>query len=90
MNLTTLKQKHDDYNAKLKARGVKMLAYTVPCCNGQMEGRAAGAGEKWDSLATCPHCGELYMQITTANEIQALQLGSADNPPPPATTGAAA
>ena len=71
-NLPELKRKHDAYNTRLKARGVALLTYTVPCCGGQLEGRPASPGEVWDTLATCPLCGALYVKISTAEAIAAL------------------
>jgi hypothetical protein len=70
-NLTELKQKHGEYIAKAKAKGMKTLTFRTPCCEKDVEDRAAPAGEKWDTLATCPHCGAMYMKISTAEAITA-------------------
>lgn len=61
-----LKAQHDAYIAGVKARGEPTLTYQTPCCGNVMEDRAAPPGAVWDTLATCPHCGRLYMKITTA------------------------
>lgn len=74
MDLARLKKDHDEYIARLKADGTQLLVYRVPCCNGELESRAAPTGAKWDTLATCPHCGTLYMKITTSWEVRALTV----------------
>lgn len=71
-DLATLKQQHDAYNAKLRANGITLLSYRVPCCKATLESRAANPGETWDTLATCPECGALYIKISTDNEVKAL------------------
>lgn len=70
--LTELKQRHAAWIARAKANGATILSYRVPCCDATMEDRAAGPGERWDILATCPHCGGLYLKISTADAITAL------------------
>ena len=70
--LADLKRKHDEYNARLRANGTKLLPYVVPCCGATLEGRENTEGGRWTTLATCPECGSLYMKITTAEGITAL------------------
>lgn len=72
-NLAALKRQHDEYNIRLMIAGVKLLKYRVPCCGAQQESRAAGPGETWSSMAVCPDCGSMYMKISTAAEIRALE-----------------
>lgn len=67
--MQTLKQKHEEYIAKVKANGGKTLTFKAPCCGKEIEDRAGVEGETWDTLASCPHCGALYVKITTATEI---------------------
>lgn len=71
-NLSELKRKSDEYNARLKAKGIAMLAYRSACCSKTLESRAAPVGQRWDTLATCPECGALYMKVTTESRVQAL------------------
>lgn len=68
---TTLKQKHDEFIAKVKATGAKTLIYTAPCCGKSIEDRAAPKGDKWDTLSTCPYCNEIYMKVSTSTVITA-------------------
>jgi hypothetical protein len=70
--LADLKRRGDAYNERLRAKGVTLLPYVVPCCGSTLESRAAEAGGRWDTLATCPECGGLYMKISTADKIEAL------------------
>lgn len=69
--MKTLKQKHAEYIAKVKATGGKTLKYVTPCCGKGVEDPAAGKGETWDTLATCPHCEALYWKVTTSRKIVA-------------------
>lgn len=70
--METLKQKHEAYNDRLKAKGVQMLTCILPCCGGTLESRVGEPGRQWDTLATCPECGELFMKITTGTNLVAL------------------
>ena len=64
MELAELKNKVAEYNSRLKAKGVSFTEYTAPCCGATIETRQAPAGERWDTLSTCQHCGGLHMKIT--------------------------
>lgn len=68
--LAELRQRVDEYMARLKVMGVQTLAYSAPCCGNQLETRAAPVGDKWDTLATCHHCGGLYMKITHHDHVE--------------------
>ena len=36
----------------------------TPCCSRDLEVEAPTAlGESWDSLMTCPHCGEMFFMV---------------------------
>jgi hypothetical protein len=70
--LAALKRKNDEYNARLRAQGIKLLPYVVPCCGATLESRENTEGGRWTTLATCPECGALYMKITTAEGVTAL------------------
>lgn len=67
--MQTLKQKHEAYIAKIKAGRGKTLTFKAPCCGAEIEDRAALKGETWDTLTTCPHCGELFMKVATSTKI---------------------
>ena len=69
--MKTLKQKHEEYIARVKANGGKTLTFTAPCCGKPVEDRTAGKDETWDTLATCPHCETVYWKVATENEITA-------------------
>lgn len=63
--MATLKQKHDEFIARLKAQGTKILEFKCPACGKKIETQAAPKGDTWDSLSNCPHCEALYMKIVT-------------------------
>lgn len=70
--LADLKRKSDEFNARLRAKGVTLLSYVAPCCGSTLESRAAEEGGRWTTGATCPECGGMYMKITTADKVEAL------------------
>lgn len=52
------------HNETLKAQGVKLVQFSCPTCAKSIDTRPAPKGERWDSLAICPHCEAMYMKIT--------------------------
>lgn len=70
--LATLRRRHDEYIARLKAAGNKVITVDLPCGH-QTETPAAPEGEVWDTLSTCQHCGALYMKITSGDRVDALE-----------------
>lgn len=57
---------HNDYIARAKSNGARILKFNAPCCNGLLETTAPkGAKEQWDSLTRCPHCDQLFMKVVT-------------------------
>lgn len=60
----TLMQRYTDYNDRLKARGINLIAFNCPHCAESIETHPAPAGEVWDALSQCPHCERMYMKIT--------------------------
>ena len=70
--LAELKRKGEEYNARLRAKGIKLLPYVVPCCGATLESRENTEGGRWTTLARCPECGGLYMKITTTEGVTAL------------------
>ena len=63
-----LKQQLDAYNARLKQHGHTLITLECPHCQCLIETQAAPAGEKWDSLATCPSCERIYMKLTDGSK----------------------
>ena len=72
-SLAKLRAKHNAYMFQWKASGRRTLAYTAPCCGATIETTAPPKGETWDSLATCPHCGELHFKVVTFDRATAAQ-----------------
>lgn len=63
----THKEEHDAYIAKLRAAGRALASYQCPHCKNEIFTLAAPAGERWDSLASCPHCPELHFKYTVGD-----------------------
>jgi len=70
--LADLKRQSDEYNERLRAKGVTLLPYVVPCCGATLESRDNTSGGRWTTMAQCPECGGMYMKITTAGKVEAL------------------
>lgn len=67
--LQALRTKHDAYIAKWKADGKPVLSYHTPCCQELLQTPAPPLGQQWDSLCTCPKCGELYMKVVNSSRV---------------------
>lgn len=65
----SLKQKHEEFIARVKANGGKTVQYAAPCCGGMVEDRLAPEGETWDTLTTCPHCEKTFFKVTTSSKV---------------------
>lgn len=70
--MPTLMERYQEYNNRLKARGIKMVSYQCPCCSESIETQPAPKGEKWDTLSECPHCNRLYMKFTDGSRAYGL------------------
>lgn len=69
--LAKLKAKNDEYFARMRDQGRKLVAYHAPCCKGLLETLAAPRGQVWDTMAQCPHCGGMYLKITKGAKVEA-------------------
>lgn len=63
--LAKLQNAYHAYNDRLRSEGKKLLGYKCPHCEAELETQRATRGDTWDTLATCPFCGGLYMRWTT-------------------------
>lgn len=72
--LADLRRRGAEYNDKLRAKGIKLVTYRLPCCLAQSESRVQPPGETqaWDTLATCEHCGALYLKITQGEKVSTM------------------
>jgi hypothetical protein len=66
--LSTLRRQHDAYIAGVIAKGGHVLTFDTPCCDEPMTTTAPRTSETWDSLTTCPHCGEMFMKIVSRTD----------------------
>lgn len=71
MTMGTLKQQHDDYISRLRARGATILSYKAPCCGESIETNVPETGKTWDSLVTCPNCGANHMKVVSHDSVSA-------------------
>lgn len=69
---TTLLQRYTEYNDRLKAQGITLIAFECPACNQSIETQPAPKGDVWDTLSECPHCNAMFMKITDGKEVRAL------------------
>ena len=72
MTTATLMQRYTEYNDRLKAQGIKLIAFECPACKQSIETQPAPKGDVWDSLAECPQCNAMYMKITQGKKARGL------------------
>lgn len=74
--LAALRRKHDAHIDHVRARGGRVLMLEqLPCCGTSMDVHVpASKHETWDSLTTCPNCGELFFKVVTRNKAIAYGL----------------
>lgn len=71
-NFRELLKSHKDYLDRCRTGGARVLAFRTPCCGVTMETVVPKNGETWDSLTTCPYCGDLFMKISRREKVVAL------------------
>ena len=64
--MKTLKQRHDDHIAKLKASGVTLTSFNCPACNTVILTRVPDSGV-YDTVTLCPECEEIFFKIVHAD-----------------------
>ena len=73
--LQELRRRHDAYMAAWKLHGRPSLSYVTPCCGQALETTApSDPRDVWDSLCTCPCCGELYFKWVWPERVEAVVL----------------
>lgn len=55
---------YSQWVADMKERGIPTIMYKCPHCLGSIVTCKAPAGEKWDTLSSCPHCDQTHMKLT--------------------------
>lgn len=63
--MTTLAEQHAEFIARVKRNGGKLLTLKCPECDKPIETQAAPKGDRWTSLAVCPHCEAYYSKVVT-------------------------
>lgn len=59
----TLLHKHKDYIRRARADDANIILYVTPCCGKDLETTAPKDSQVWDSLTSCPYCGQLFMKV---------------------------
>ena len=69
-NLAALFDAHRAHMARYKGHRHTL---STPCCGNALVVKApTDPGDQWDSLMTCPHCGELFMKVATSTSARGL------------------
>lgn len=68
----SLMQRYTEYNDRLKAQGIKLIAFQCPDCKQSIETQPAPEGDIWDTLSNCPHCNAMFMKITKGHKAYGL------------------
>ncbi|AGZ38101.1 MAG: hypothetical protein ACOKSU_21940 [Pseudomonas sp.] len=72
MATATLMQRYTEYNDRLKAQGIKLIAFECPACKQSIETQPAPNGDVWDTLSECPHCNAMFMKVTEGEQARGL------------------
>lgn len=76
--MQTLKQlakKYENYLQSWKNKGGKSASCDCPHCGKSVEHPLPGlVGDKWDTLTTCPHCGEISWKVATHNSVTVVKV----------------
>lgn len=70
----TLKEQHEQYIARAKLAGKRILTYKAPCGHELETPAPEGGKDRWTTAATCPECGALYMKATTHNSVVVTEM----------------
>lgn len=64
IELAKLRIAHSAYIAKCQDRGDNIVTFSPACCGAPMQTLAPkSAHEIWDTLSTCPSCGEMFYKV---------------------------
>jgi hypothetical protein len=70
----TPKEQHEQYIARAKLAGKRILTYKAPCGHELETPAPEGGKDRWTTAATCPECGALYMKATTHNSVVVTEM----------------
>lgn len=77
VDLTDLRRRHEAYMIAWRQSGKETRTYDTPCCGKELETTAPSNGETWDSLTTCPWCGDLHMKSVSRESVRVARVGGA-------------
>lgn len=70
-NLAKKRAEHETYIARIKDAGEPIIEYEPPCGCAAIETPAPPKGQVWDSLSTCPTCGDMHFKVVHHNRAEA-------------------
>lgn len=65
--LPELMARYEEHRNKQQEAGVRMMAYSAPCCGFDMHTPRPPAGETWSILTQCPACGQPFHRSESFN-----------------------
>lgn len=68
-NVEALKAEYERFIAQAHQHNVKCGVYNCPSCKKELESIIPENDDIFDSLATCPYCGEVSMKIAHSDKI---------------------
>jgi hypothetical protein len=77
VGLMNLRRRHEEYMIAWRQSGKPTRNYETPCCGKEIETTAPSNDETWDSLTTCPWCGDLHMKVVTRHAVRTARVGGA-------------
>lgn len=55
---------HAQYIDHMRERGRHIIRYECPSCEQPINTLCGEYGQKWDTIAICPHCNTLHLKVT--------------------------
>lgn len=67
IDLTTLRENHEQLLARYREAGQRLTSYACPTCEQQIETLVPDSPQIFDTMMTCPFCGDLHFKIVYAS-----------------------
>lgn len=64
-----LKISYENFLTAVRNNNIKTGSYSCPSCKKDIEAMVPENDEIFDSLSTCPHCGEIFMKVVHSDKI---------------------
>lgn len=66
----SLKKEYMTFIARVRTDGGRLLKFTCPCCQEEIETLVPSDESVWDSLSTCPYCEGTFFKVATATQVE--------------------